>query len=70
MPVQATDNEILCGEESDCQAIEKVMAAVNENYNKLVEKLDIQTKHLERLSADLLRHDERLKSHVEAHSKF
>ena len=70
----ATDNEILCGEESDCQATEKVMAVVNANYYKLDEKIDKQAedlkKHLERLSADLFRHDERLKLHVESQSKF
>src|SRR6218665_2433940 len=79
MPVQATDNKILCGEESDCQATEKVMTIVNEINHKLDEqeqKLDKQRDdlkelkenlnrnlasifgHLERLSADPIRHDE------------
>ena len=96
MPVQATDNEILCGEENVCQATEKVMTVVNEINDKLDEqstcpcvdeRLDEQaedlkilkeildrnlastafiSKQLETLSADLSRHDERLKALIES----
>src|SRR6218665_3689437 len=84
MLIKATDNEILCGEESDCQATEKVMTVVNKIYSKLDEKFEKQAEDLKefkenldrtlasiieqqrRHSADLGRHDERLKTHVES----
>lgn len=93
--VKATEHTIACGFDTCCQAMAKLMTAVNEINNKLDEKatcaganekVDRQAKDLEevndmldrslastaaiskqmeRLSADLLSHGERLKAHTE-----
>ena len=71
VPVKAFDTQTQkdCPYDSGCQAMVKLMAAVNEineNFYKQAEDVKELKEHLERLSADLLRHDERLKAHVES----
>src|SRR6218665_1833561 len=75
VPVKAFDNQthIGCPYYNCCQAMVKLMMAVNETKDKLDENFYKQAEdlkelkvHLERLSVDLLRHDERLKAHNES----
>src|SRR6218665_115678 len=71
VPVKAFDTQTQkdCPYDSGCQAMVKLMAAVNEineNFYKQAEDVKELKEHLEILSADLLRHDERLKAHVES----
>src|SRR5688572_15300718 len=70
--VKASNKAVSCGNDTNCQALAKLMAAVNEINNKLEEpsscpdvhvKLDKQAKDLEKLNVKLVAISTQLEKH-------